>query len=135
MKQLALLFVFAFLVSCSTAATHVFSPISTVHAPTFTLKVPNDTENLSENISKRIQQLGFKAYENGDSAPDYTVLVDYKTYWDVVHQTFEYFVISFKDAKTNETRITSNYMGRVGFNGCNAAMDIVFQDIEVKLKK
>jgi hypothetical protein len=104
-------------------------------SPTFTLKIYNDTENLSENISNRIQQLGFKPFVKSESRPDYAVFVDYKTFWDVVHQTFEHFVISFKDAKTSETLITSNYVGRVGFNSCNGAMDIVFRDIAAKIRK
>ena len=65
----------------------------------------------------------------------YAVFVDYKTYWDVAYQTFEHFVITFKDAKTNETFITSNYVGRFGFNSCNAAMDIVFRDLAAKIQK
>ena len=135
MKKLFLLLLISVLASCSTATTHVINPISVAQSPTFTLKIYNDTENLSQNISNRIQQLGFRPFANNSSQPDYAVFVDYKTYWDVAYQTFEHFVISFKDAKTSETLITSNYIGRVGFNSCNGAMDIVFGDIAAKLGK
>lgn len=135
MKSFILLLVVVVLASCSGAATYVVNPVSVTQSPSFTLKISNDTEKLSENISNRIQQLGFKPYSNGISGPDYAVFVDYKTYWDAVHQTFEHFVISFKDAKTNETQMTSNYVGRFGFNGCNAAMDIVFRDLATKIMK
>lgn len=129
------LLVAVLLAACSTATTHVINPINVAQSPTFTLKIYHDTENLSENISNRIRNLGFKPSANDGSATRYAVFVDYKTYWDVAYQTFEHFVITFKDAKTNETLITSNYVGRVGFNSCNAAMDIVFRDLAAKIQK
>jgi len=135
MKRLILLLLVVVFTSCSSATTHVLNPIDVAQSPTFTLKIYNDTENLSENISQRIRLLGLKPHGKDNSQPDYAVFVDYKTFWDVAYQTFEHFVISFKDAKTNETIITSNYVGRVGFNNCNMAMDIVFRDIASKINK
>jgi len=123
------------LVACSSANTYVIKPIDTSDSPSVVLRIKSDTENLSENIARRIQKLGFRVIPDGGSRPDYYANVQYTTFWDVVHQTFNQFEIAFVDAKNNENRVRSLYTGRFGFKGCDAALDLVFEDLSSKLKK
>ena len=57
----------------------------------------------------------------------------YVVQWDVIHQTFTYFNIDFKNVKTGKDLASSRYVGRFGFNDCNSALDLVFEDISKKL--
>ncbi len=133
MRNILFLLVLALLPACSSVSTYKSSPIDIARSPTALLRIQNDTENLSNNLSERIKDLGFTTTRDAGRV-DYFVDVDYTTFFDVVHQTFNHFDIAFVDAKTNEQRIRSRYVGRIGFNGCNAALDLVFKDLSRKLK-
>ncbi len=133
MKNILLLLLLALLPACSTVSTYKSGPIDISRSPTVLLRIQNDTEKLSDNLSQRIEDLGFTTTRDTGRA-DYYADVEYTTYFDVVHQTFNHFDIAFVDAKTNEPRIRSRYVGRFGFNGCQAALDLVFKDLIRKLK-
>jgi len=122
------------LTSCTSVATYKTRSIDTSRKPTVRLRIKYDTDNFSENLSIRIQRLGFKVIQDSAGQPEYFADVDYATYFDVVHQTFTRFEINFVDAKTNESLVRSRYLGRIGFNGCDAAMDLVFKDLSLKIK-
>ena len=103
MKNVFILIAIIALTSCSTAKTHVINPIDLSKSPTFTLTIYNDTEKLFENISNRIRQLGFEPNSDNDQQPEYTIFVDYITYWDVAYQTFEHFVLGTGQKNTSES--------------------------------
>ena len=141
---LVLLFALA-LTSCSTGHNDPLPPTSTVyadqrgnidtsHSPTVALRYTKDTQKLSANLSARLEKAGFKMLKDSGT-PDYYADIDYKTYWDVVHQTFVYFQIDLVDAKTGESRIRLRYIGGAfSSNGCNRALDMVFEDLSLRLK-
>ncbi len=133
MRNVLFLFVLALLPACSSVSTYKSSPIDISRSPTVLLQMQNDTENLSNNLSKRIKDLGFTPTTDA-SRVDYFVVVEYSTFFDVIHQTFNHFDIAFVDAKTNEQRIRSRYVGRFGFNDCDAALNLVFKDLSRELK-
>ncbi len=127
-------------VSCSLgnsyAETVVHSAIDTERFRTVVLELPDDSWDLEGSIKSRLRGLGFEVVPEGsDRPPDLIVFADYQTYWDVVHQTFNYFDISFEDPKTGKALVTSKYVGRFGFNDCEAALDVVFRDLRDKLKQ
>ena len=45
------------------------------------------------------------------------------------------FEIVFVDAKTRDVSIQAQYVGSFGFNGCHAALDLVFNDLSEKLRQ
>jgi hypothetical protein len=146
-KNYILLLVVVALTSCSTSTNnHERAPyfskvyayqISTIdmsRAPTVSLRVAKDPKNFSLNISGRMEGVGFRLSGNS-GVPDYYADVDYKTYWDVVHQTFVYFQIILVDAKTGESRIRLRYVGgRHSSHGCDTALDMVFKELSQDLK-
>jgi hypothetical protein len=133
LRNIFFFLVLALLPACSSVSTYKTSPIDTAHSPTALIRILNDTENLSNNLSERLNALGFRTTKDAGRA-DYFVDVQYSTFFDVVHQTFNHFDISIVDAKTNEQKIHLRYVGRIGFNGCNAALDLVFKDLSRQLK-
>jgi hypothetical protein len=133
MEMMLLLYLLALLPACSSVSTYKASHIDTSNSPAVFLRIENDTEKLSDNLAQRIKDLGFSTTSDAGHA-DYYAEVEYTTYFDVVHQTFNHFEIVFVDAKTNENRVRSRYLGRFGFNGCKAALDLVFKDLSRQLK-
>jgi hypothetical protein len=133
-KSVLFFFMVMLLTSCSTVRTYPGKPIDTSRKPAVVVRIKNDTERLFENIARRIEELGFKVIQNGGEA-DYYADVAYTTYFDVVHQTFNQFDIVFVDGKTEETVLRSRYLGRVGFNGCQAALDLVFKDLSRNVRR
>ena len=115
--------------AAGTVYTYQSSRIDTSQSPTVSLRVTKDSKNFSANISRRIEAVGFKILENSGS-PDYYADVDYKTYFDVVHQTFVYFQIDLIDAKSGESKIRLRYVGGTYSSyGCNTALDMVFKQL------
>jgi hypothetical protein len=133
MKNILLILVMALLPGCSSVSTYKTSSVDLSRSPAVFLRIQKDTENFSGNISQRVESLGFKVTKDPSRA-DYYAEVEYATFFDVVHQTFKHFEIILVDAKTNENKIRSRYVGRFGFNGCDAALDLVFKDLSRKLK-
>jgi len=136
-KIIFLLPLLLLLISCSTSTvtTNVQKNFTFYSNPTVVLAIKNDSWNLEKSISSRIENLGFKLTENSNIKPDFYALVDYETYWDVVHQTFNHFQIVFIDTESEQPVAKSLYIGRFGFNGCEAALDLVFEDLTKKIKK
>lgn len=126
-------FLLLFVISCSTVNTEIYKPNYKPQKKSIYLKIENDSWNLEKSITSRIENLGFSVAAKESSQVDMVALVDYETFWDVVHQTFNHFEISFVDARTNEVLLKSRYVGRFGFNGCETALDLVFKDIASKI--
>jgi len=134
-KIILLLPALLFLVSCSflsvgppsKVVTHQSGVIETKLSPTVFVRIKTDTERLNSDISARLEGLGFKAVTSMPA--DYYADVDYATYWDAAHQTFKHFDIDLVDARSGERKIDSHYIGRGSFNGCRAALDMVFKDL------
>jgi len=133
MKNIFLLLLLALLPACSSVSTRQSGPIDLSHSPTALLRISDDPKKLSDNISRRVENLGFTTTKDPGRA-DYFAEVNYNTYFDAVHQTFDHFEIRFIDAKTNEPKIRSRYAGGLGSSGCDAALDLVFQDFSRELK-
>lgn len=124
------------LVSCSGAKTEIHSQIDVANYQVCKLNIYNDSWNLRRNFTKRIENLGCDVVDlSTNKEPDIEVNIDYETYWDVIHQTFTYFNIHFINLKTGKYIASSRYVGRVGFNDCDAALDIVFEDLSKKIIK
>ncbi len=122
--------------SCSGVTTNIQSRIDVTHYQTCCLNIQNDSWNLLKNITHRIENLGLDVIElSAVKDPDIVINVSYQTYWDAIHQTFTYFNIDFKYFKTGKEIANSRYVGRFGFNDCNAALDLVFEDLSKKLLK
>jgi hypothetical protein len=147
MKNILLLFALMLLTSCDTVSdmrnapsqsavrTYEKSSIDVTHSPTVLLRMKEDRAKFSGNVSGRLERLGFKIAGNGER-PDYYADVEYKTYFDVVHQTFVYFEIAFTDAKTDEVRLRLRYVGGGhGLNGCDTALNLLFWEVSQNLKK
>lgn len=131
---LIFLLLITILSGCSTATTTVNKSIDIQQYKVAELQLPDDSWNLEASITKRIENLGFEVILPGSNKkPDLIIFADYQTYWDVVHQTFNYFDISFDDSATGDVLLSSSYKGRFGFNGCEAALDLVFRDLAAKL--
>ena len=126
-------FLLLFVFSCSTVNTEIYKSNHKLQKKYVYLKIKNDSWNLQKSITSRIENLGFSVAIKESPQVDIVALVDYETFWDVVHQTFNHFEISFVDAKTNEVLLKSKYVGRIGFNGCEDALDLVFKDIASKI--
>ena len=147
MKNSLILFLLVLLSSCSTLSdlkqapkkSTVFvyenSSINVSQSPTVLLRIRSGTGHFADNIYRRVEALGFKITTENERS-DYYSYVDYKTYFDVVHNTFVYFEIAFVDTKTNEIELRLRYVGGLwGFNGCNKALDLLFQDASKYIKK
>ena len=128
-----LTFLLLFVISCSTVNTEIYKSNYKLQKKSVYLNIENDSWNLDKSITSRIENLGFSVVNKESPQFDIIALVDYETFWDVVHQTFNRFEISFVDARTNEVLLKSKYVGRIGFNGCEAALDLVFKDIASKI--
>jgi hypothetical protein len=133
MKNALLIIALLALTGCSTVTTSKNAPIALARSPTVFLRIQNDTGKMAGNISRRLESLGFKSIADADRA-NYFADVEYSRFFDVFHQTFNHFEIVLVDAKTGEQTVRSRYIGRVGFNGCDAALDLVFKDLSKKLK-
>ncbi len=125
-----LLFLFT---ACSTVNTEIYKSGYEPKRKSVYLKIKNDSWNLENSITNRIEKLGFTINRTSSESIDIFAYVDYETFWDVVHQTFNHFEMSLVDARTNEVLLKSRYVGKFGFNGCEAALDLVFEDIASKL--
>jgi hypothetical protein len=121
------------LCGCSTASTQVQKPIDTSRAPTVRIRIGNDTEDLAADLRQRFEALGFRVVPEGGHQPTYYADVAYRTTFDVFHQTFSNFQITFTDATTMERMAKSRYVGRFGFNGINGALDMVFSSLKRQL--
>lgn len=111
------------------------SSIDASQSPTVFLRIDKDNGHFAENISQRIEALGFKMTPAAGPS-DYYADVHYKTYFDVVHNTFVYFDIAFVDAKTETVKLRLHYDGGLGgFNGCNKALSLLFHEAAQHLKK
>jgi hypothetical protein len=135
-KNLLVIISVLVLSSCSGVTTNIQSRIEVTHYQTSRLNIQNDSWRLRENITHRIENLGLDVVDlSAAKEPEILINVSYQTYWDVIHQTFTYFNIDFKDFKTGKEIANSRYVGRFGFNDCSAALDLVFEDLSKKLLK
>lgn len=132
-RVIGVAFLLIFLASCSTVTTEVYKSNYEPFKESVLLRIANDSWGLEKSIAARIEDLGFSVTNKESPAVHIHALVDYETFWDVVHQTFNHFEIVFVDAETRDVLLKSRYVGRFGFNGCEAALDLVFKDIGSKL--
>lgn len=131
MKNIVLLIIAFFIISCSTAHINIEKNFTNHSHPTCYLDIPDDPWGYTKDISNHFENLGFAIVKTKNDKPDILASVSYSCHWDVFYRTFKKFDMTIRDAKTGKVLAKSNYVGRFGFNSCKKALKLVFK----KLKK
>ncbi|MDD5169521.1 MAG: hypothetical protein PHN75_11940 [Syntrophales bacterium] len=135
-RNIIVLFVLSMVVACTTANTYVYvaKPISFSDSPTVVLRMKNDTESLTENVTRRIRTLGFRTMSDFTTRPTYYAYAEYTSFWDLGHRTLYHFEIVFVEARSNTLMVKSDYTAQIGLNNYDEALDLLFKDLQQKLK-
>jgi hypothetical protein len=133
--SLALIIGFTILFSsCTSIVTKVKNQQNLNEKKTVYLNISNDTYTLRNEISEHLESLGFIS-EQQEKA-NIIVKVKYKTVTDLVHETFDYYEMTFEDRKNGEILLRTRYSGGINTsNSLQQSLKLIFIDIKKELNK